>query len=214
MEIRISAVSARSGGEEFEVCFELSDGEHAEKRSFLISSSQYLVLCPRKEISDEQTFDEIKYASDVWSATKRGIFILGYGACSEKALAAKLVSKGFDKDIATDAVRAIVAKGLLRPADDATRAAEKMAKKLWGKRRIISALYEKGYSAEAVSRAICSLEDGGIDFEENCKQLAKEKYADTELDVSAQAKIYSALSRYGYSSSEIKSAILGLRNER
>lgn len=213
MEIRITAVSARSGGEEFEVCFELSNGEHAEKRSLMISSSQYLVLCPQQGVCDEQTFDEIKYASDVWCATKRGIFILGYGACSEKALAAKLVSKGFGRDIAAEAVRAIVAKGLLRPADDAARAAEKMAKKLWGKRRIISALYEKGYSAEAVSKAIFALEDGGVDFEENCKRLAREKYSATELDVGEQTKVYSALSRYGYSSSEIKSAILCLKTE-
>ena len=213
MEIRITAISGRNGGEEVEITFELSDGTHSEKRAFLISSSQYLVLCPQRGISDEQTFDEIKYESDVWSATKRGIFILGYGACSEKALAAKLISKGFERDIAADAVRAIVAKGLLRPGEDASREAEKMVKKLWGKRRIISALYEKGYSAEAVREAIRSLEKNSVDYEKNCKRLIREKYADVELDVSAQAKIYAALSRYGYSSSEIKSAMLWLQEK-
>ena len=213
MDIRITAISGRNGGEEVEIAFELSDGTHSEKRAFLISSAQYLVICPERGASDEQTFDQIKYESDVWSATKRGIFILGYGACSEKALAAKLVSKGFDRDIAAEAVRAIVAKGLLRPADDAAREAEKMVKKLWGKRRIISALYEKGYSAESVREAIRALEKSGIDYEKNCKRLVREKYANTELDVSAQAKLYAALSRYGYSSSEIKSAIIWLQEK-
>lgn len=213
MEIRITAVSGRSGGEEVEISFELTNGTHSEKCSFIISSSQYLVICPQRGASDEQMFDEIKYASDVWSATKRGIFMLGYGACSEKALIAKLVSKGFDKEIAADAVNDIVAKGLMRPADDAAREAEKMAKKLWGKRRIISALYEKGYSADAVRAALYSLEESGIDYEKNCKRLVREKYSGAELDISGQAKLYAALSRYGYSSSEIKSAILSL-NEK
>ena len=213
MDIRITAISGRNGGEEVEIAFELSDGTHSEKRAFIISSAQYLVICPERGTSDEQTFDQIKYESDVWSATKRGIFILGYGACSEKALAAKLVSKGFDRDIAAEAVRAIVAKELLRPADDAAREAEKMVKKLWGKRRIISALYEKGYSAESVREAIRALEKNGIDYEKNCKRLVREKYSDAELDVSAQAKLYAALSRYGYSSSEIKSAILWLQEK-
>lgn len=207
MEIIITAVSARSGGEEFEVCFELSDGTHAEKRAFLISSSQYLVICPTRGASDELAFDEISYASRVWSATKRGIFMLGFGACSERALTAKLVSKGFEREIAAEAVAAIVARGLLRPQDDAARAAEKMAAKLWGKKRIISALYEKGYSSDAVAAAIESLEAGGVDYEQSCRRLAASKCAAGPLDVDAQAKLYAALARYGYSSSEIRSAI-------
>ena len=213
MDIHITAISGRSGGEEVEISFEISNGTHVEKRSFLMSTAQYLVICPERGAADEQIFDTVKYASDVWSATKRGIFILGYGACSEKALIAKLVSKGFDREIAADAVEAIVAKGLLRPADDASREAEKMVRKLWGKRRIISALYEKGYSADSVRAALYSLEESGVDYEKNCKRLVREKYSDTELDVSAQAKLYAALSRYGYSSSEIKSAILYLQEK-
>ena len=214
MDIRISAISGRSGGEEVEISFEISNGTHAEKRSFIISTAQYLVICPERGAADEQIFDEIKYASDVWSATKRGIFILGYGSCSEKALIAKLVSKGFDRDISAEAVQAIVAKGLLRPADDASREAEKMVRKLWGKKRIISALYEKGYSADAVRAALYSLEKNGVDYEKNCKRLVREKYSDAELDVSGQSKLYAALSRYGYSSSEIKSAILYLQEKK
>ena len=213
MDIRISAISGRSGGEEVEISFEISDGIHTEKSSFIISTAQYLVICPERGASDEQTFDEVKYEADVWSATKRGIFLLGYGACSEKALAAKLVSKGFDREIAADAVNAIVAKGLLRPADDASREAEKMIKKLWGKRRIIAGLYEKGYSADSVRAALYSLEKNGVNYEKNCKRLVREKYSNAELDVSAQAKLYSALARYGYSSSEIKSAILYLQKK-
>lgn len=211
MNVSITSVSARSGGEEFEVCFELGDGTHVDKRALIISSSQYLVLCPERGASNERVFDEIKYASDVWSATKRGIFILGYGACSERALMMKLVSKGFDRDIAEEAVGEIVAKGLLRTADDATRTAEKMAAKLWGERRIISALYEKGYSAADVSVAVQALRDGGIDYEQSCKRLVQKKYKDTPADPASQAKLYSALSRYGYSSSEIKAAILSLK---
>ena len=215
MQISISSICARSGGEEIEISFLITseDGVNTDRQSFIISSSQYLVIMPQKGEANEEIYDEISHASGVWEATKKGIFLLGYGACSERALLMKLYSKGFDKEIAAEAVEQIVLMGLLRAGDDASRLAEQMTKKLWGKKRIISALYEKGYSAEAVEIAINSLEDSGLDFEENCKKLVRKKYSGAELGREGQSKLYAALSRYGYSSSEIKSALLDLKEE-
>lgn len=209
MLISITSVCARSGGDEIEINFLITseDGANADRQSFIISSSQYLVMMPQKGESNERTFDEISHAASVWEATKRGIYLLGFGACSERGLLMKLYTKGFDKEIAREAVEQIVLMGLLRSGDDASRLAEQMTKKLWGKNRIISALYEKGYSAADVEIAVNSLEDSGVDFAENCQKLALKKYTDVPLDRAGQSKIYAALSRYGYSSGEIKSAI-------
>ena len=209
MNIRIISICSRSGGEETEVTFEIKSpsGEHCSKQSFIISSSSYLTLGLEIGASDTEQYDVVSREADVWSATKKALFLLGYGACSEKALRMKLISKGFDKEIAAEAVSSLSLRGLIREGDDATRVAEKMLAKLWGKKRIISGLYEKGYSAEAVSAAINALEDSGVDFVENCRKLIDARYSLDPSDRQSVSKVFSSLSRYGYSASEIKQAM-------
>ena len=149
MRITVSCISARSGGEEMEISFRLLDdtGERECKESFIISAEQYLTIGVSKGDADEDTYDEIGHAATVWNAVKRGMSVLSYGACSQKALRVKLCAKGIDKEIAAEAAERLVAMGLIRENEDAARAAEKMAARLWGKRRISAGLYEKGYSA-------------------------------------------------------------------
>jgi SOS response regulatory protein OraA/RecX len=209
MDIRITSICARSGGEETEICFVLTSpsGEHSSRESFIISSSRYLTLNIEIGVSDEEQYDTVSREAEVWSATKKALFLLGYGSCSEKALKIKLVSKGFDKEIAAKAVQALSNRGLLRENDDAVRVAEKMLCKLWGKKRIISGLYEKGYSAEAVSNAINALENNEVDFVANCKKLIDTKYSFDPNDKQSVSKVFSALMRYGYTASEIKQAM-------
>ena len=208
MNISIVSISSRSGGEEVEITFELvsDDGTHADRESFIISSAQYLVLGAEKGLSSEEQYDALSHESTVWSCVKRGVSLLGYGICSEKALRTKLVSKGFSKDIAEEAVGRIVGMGLMCANDDAVREAEKMIKKLWGKRRIVAGLYEKGYSKEAVTYVMSVLDDMDIDFCVNCRVLIEKKYG-TELDVDSRKKAFAYLTRYGYSSSEIREAL-------
>ena len=210
MRIEITSLYSKNSGEEVVVTFALTsdDAQSTDRHSFTLSAKQYLILSPTKGESDADTFDAVSHAATVWQATKRGIYILGYGACSEKALAAKLVAKGFDRQTAREAVNEIVARGLIRPNDDAAREAQRQAAKLWGKSRVISALYEKGYSAEAVGAAMDALEASGIDYVENCRALIRKKYAEIPTDAKARAKIVAALARYGYSMSEIKQALL------
>ncbi|MBQ9112018.1 MAG: RecX family transcriptional regulator [Clostridia bacterium] len=208
MDISITSICARSGGEEIEITFELcSDGgEHSNRQSFIISSKQYLVLGVAKGVSSEEQYDSVAHQADVWSCVKKGMFLLGYGTCSEKALRMKLVSKGFDKYIAGEAVEHIVSMGLLCANDDAAREAEKMAKKLWGKRRITAGLYEKGYSAEAVSYAISALDDLGINFPRNCHELIEKKYG-FPIEREMQNKVFACMMRYGYSAADIREAM-------
>ncbi len=209
MDIRIVSVSSRSGGEETEITFVIKSesGEHTARESFIISSARYLTLGFEVGASDTDQYDTVSREAEIWSATKKALFMLSYGACSKKALRTKLVAKGFEKEIAAEAVSALAERGLLRENDDAARVAEKMLAKLWGKRRIVSGLYEKGYSAEAVASAVCALEDSGVDFVENCRKLIKTRYSFDPTDRQSVNKVFSALSRYGYSASEIKQAM-------
>ncbi len=209
MDIRITSICARSGGEEAEVTFLVTSpsGEHSAKESFIISSARYLTLGLEVGVSDTEQYDAVSHEAEVWSATKKALYLLGYGACSEKALRMKLVSKGFDKQTAEEAVTSLSQRGLIRECDDAVSVAEKMLSKLWGKKRIMSGLYEKGYSAEAIATAINTLDDSEVDYVANCRKLISTRYSFDANDKQSVSKTFAALMRYGYSASEIKQAM-------
>ena len=213
MDISVVALRAHSGGEEMEVTFEIKSeikgegGRHSCRSSFIISSKQYLIIGISKGHADEETYDAVSHGAEVWDCVKRGMYLLGFGACSEKALRMKLVSKGYGKDIAEEAVAELVARGLLRQREDALREAEKMAEKLWGSKRIAAGLYQKGYPSEAVNYALNALEDKGIDYVEGCVGLIKKRFAHAGDSPAERKKLFAALSRYGYSASEIKDAL-------
>lgn len=207
ISVTVTSVCARSAGEEMDVSFLVSDGAgNSESSKFTLSARQLLALGVTKGEADTRLFDEVSYAAKVWSATKKGMTLLGYGAKSEKALRIKLVSKGFDKDVAAEAVQTLVSMGLIRAEDDASQIAERLASKGWGRKRIVAGLYEKGYSAEAVAAAMDALEDMDIDFVRNCRELIKKRYGEVPSDPVEYGKMFSALTRYGYSSSEIRQA--------
>lgn len=207
--IKITSLSAQSAGEEIKVSFEITGNCQSERQnqSFVISAKQYLVLGLTKGECGTQTYDEVSRAAEVWSAVKKAITLLGYGACSEKALRAKLISKGFDKQTAEEAVSEVAARGLIHAEDDATREAHKLVSKLWGKKRIVAALYEKGYSADAVSAAMYALEDSGVDYVGNCRCLLEKRYGKIPSDTPSRQKLFAAMQRYGYSIAEIKQAV-------
>ena len=154
------------------------------------------------------TFDEIERAEKISSAYKKGLFLLGYGACSRKKLKFKLKTKGFDEEIASEATDMLSAQGFLNENSDALHEAELCLSKLWGKKRIIAQLYTKGFSDEAVRAVEDYLAD--IDFVENCKLLIERSYK-RQLrsalgDRNAMMKFAATLGRMGYSFSEIKEA--------
>lgn len=208
MTLRIISLSAMNAGEEIKVTLEaISDsGENSSRESYIISSKQYLCLGLSKGECSPELYDEIARLSEIWQAVKRGTALLGYGACSEKALRVKLISKGFDKYVAEDAAAELVTMGLMCPAEDALREAQKLVAKLWGKKRIVAALYEKGYSPESVAYAMSSLEASGVDYVENCQRLISKRYGEMPDDPNEWRKACAALQRYGYSLSEIKDA--------
>ncbi len=209
MTLNIIGISSRAAGEEICVTLELTgEGEgQVQRESFVISSRQYLMLCPQKGECSMEIYDEIAHAAQVFSALKRGISVLSFGTCSEKALIAKLRSKGFDRGIAEEAVGELVSRGLLDAKSDAYREAQKQAAKLWGEKRIVAELYAKGYSGEAIAEAMSALADDGVDYIANCRALIDKKYGEFPTEQSARQKAISALIRYGYTTSEIKNAI-------
>lgn len=213
MTVFITSIGAVNAGEEIRIAFEIrGDGtEHIQRESFMISSRKYLVMGLEKGETTADVYETVAREAEVWSAVKRGVALLNYGACSEKALRIKLSAKGFDKEIAAEAVMEISSMGVMNAERDAFREAQKCLDKLWGKRRITAELFAKGYSSEAVAFAMSGLEEAGVDYAENCLRLMQKRKTKIADDLREKQRIFAAMSRYGYSASEINEAYLSLK---
>lgn len=200
-----------NGGNDTVFSIKLSEGSKHEKRQLVILTALSSEL--RRECADisEEDFDLLLEASSISVAIKRGMNALAYSACSEKKLIYKLTAKGIPREHAAAAAKYLVKRGYIRENDDAAREAERSLAKHWGRKRIAAALFEKGYSAEAIAFAMSTVDE--VDFSERCAELIKKKFPSEHSDPSKFKSIYAHLLRYGYSTSEIKSALLRLANE-
>ena len=213
--MRISIVSLKAGGsDEIWVGFELVEGENIAKESFLISTLAYTELGLFKGECDRQIYDAVEREAEIYSAFKKGMYILGFGACSKNMLVSKLRAKGFAADISREAVGRISDCGFLDEEENARREAERCCAKLWGESRIRAKLCERRYSHEAVEQALFFLEDSGVDFDANCKSLINERYPVIPADRGEMQKLIAAVCRQGYTVSQIKNACARLAAER
>ena len=214
MLVSITSVRSRGDGE-VAVTFKISEGENSSFDTFLVSVSAVRELKLAVGDSTREMYDEVAYRDKIYSACKKSAYILGYGACSKKKLIQKLRTKGVEQEIAEEAAEEMAKRGYLDDLASAEREAERAAAKKWGARRIYAALYQKGYDEEAIKSAIYALEDAGVDFVANCADLIRSRYGELPMHTSPdeRRKLYAALSRYGYSSSEINSAIEMLNEE-
>jgi len=211
MKILLYKVNPVSGGEETELYLELSSGEHFERNKFTVSAEMFFELgfsvnfSGEKEISREK-YEEISAFAERHAAVKRGLSILSFGDNTKKVLVNKLRTKGFSCAAAEEAAEYLVAAGYINEAESAKLLAYDMAeKKLYGARRIAAALFEKGFSREAIEAAA---EETEIDFAELCaKRIAKMGGKELFLEKETKKKAVAALLRYGFSYDDIKEAL-------
>ncbi len=195
------------------VTLRTEEGENSCKENFVISIDEYTKLNLSKGECTRETYEILCAEAKIYSAYKRGLYILGFGACSRKALITKLVTKGFGRESATLAVERIAEKGFIDDTASAIREAEICVSKLWGEMRIRASLLQKGYEKQQIDAALFALEDAGVDFGENCKELIKRRYTTLPTDRAQAQKLIAAITRYGYSVSQIKSACADIENE-
>ena len=215
MTLFLRSITAGSGDDvaiEFELC-----GTHGSERVKCVIPIEVYTECrlEKGEVACE-LYEAISRAADVYAAFKRGVYILGFGACSTSMLVSKLIAKGFERDIAREAAAQIKKRGYLDEASNAIREAEKCAAKLWGATRIRAALQQKRYSAEAIDNALFALEDEdrAVDFDENCKRLIASRYKVIPQDRAQMQKLVAAVCRMGYSISQIRTACNELITEQ
>jgi len=185
--------------------FEISDGERTQKKVLVIPEGRYFELKLKKGEITEETYDILENDAKECAAYRRGIGILAYGANTSRTLERKLRQRGFDAESAHSAVGRLGEEGFIDESSDAVWLAESCVKKLWGERRIIAHLREKGYGTEAIYAAEDALAE--VDFVGNCRRLIEKKYKLFPKDKREAEKAIAALVRYGYSLSQIKRAV-------
>ena len=136
--------------------------------------------------------------------------VLGFADRTESYLREKLIAKGFSFEITDETVEKMKEQGFLDERRMLVRQVELMNRaKLWGKRRILHERPMKGYAKETLAAFSFDCEElSGLDFGESCLKLLR-RYAQDE-----PRKQYAALTRYGYSDSEIRQAMRRLREEQ
>ena len=212
MNIRVLSLSA-AGADGIRVCFELCCGENSERRALVISADAFTRLKISKGECTSELYDTVESEARIYSAYNRGLYILGYGACSKNMLISKLIAKGEDRSASVEAVERIEERGFMDECESARREAEICARKLWGERRIRASLQQKKYRSDAIDKALFALEDAGVDFDESCKNAIRQKYKALPTDRQEMQKLIAAICRLGYSAPQVQSACRDLRDE-
>lgn len=206
MRIELTSGAISEGGKEIYLTVEIHGGEKCEKRCFTLPRALYEGLClpmPPAEITEENVY-EIMSADEQYRAIKKAFDILAYGRNSVKTLVDKLRHRGFSDEVAEYAASYMQKNGYLKENNDAEREAECCVEKLWGKKRIMMHLHQKGYDGEAFAAAMAYLET--VDFVELCVKLIRQKYRTLPKDEKERQKVIAGLVRHGYTFSEIKDA--------
>ncbi len=222
MTVKIHSIRPSNNGSELAVTLEISDNGSTEigvrgkniksdKRVLHVLASDWAFLMSVCGEIDGELFDRLEDADRYCTAVRTGMRVLAYGASSKNMLYRKMIHKGCDAESSQMAAEYLCGCGLVDEYDDACRAAERDLKKFYGKRRILTNIHAKGYGNEVVSYVSDFLED--IDFVDLCAELISKKYGEIPLDTLKRQKMCAALVRYGYSPSEIRSAIVKISED-
>ena len=217
MNISVYRILAVENGEAAEIFLELSNGRASQQIKGTVSAAMFaalgLPLSLKEPLSvDMERCEEILRCMKLYSAIKKGIYLLGYASNTARTLSRKLKTKGYPDDIAEEAVVYLKEKGYIRERDDAVLFAEHLARhKLYGKNRIRKEMFVKGFPDDVIRE---TLEIPEIDFSEICAKRIRAMGGCSTFDNTAEKnKAISALMRYGFSMHEIREAMVLLRNE-
>lgn len=145
---------------------------------------------------DEETFTEIKTVADRYEVLKSALSILAYADNSRRQLYLKLKRRGFADELIRGAISECERLGYLNEQRQLSNLVYAYAKtKLYGRDRIVSALYAKGYPTASIRSAINELCDvGEINFDELSERLLS-KFGITDPD---SDEAHALLYRFGY----------------
>lgn len=217
MRISVYKILALGNGEEAEISLEISNGKESQfikgKVSASMFSSLHLPTVLKNPIwIEREQCEEILRAMKLYAAIKKGLDLLGYAKNTAKSLKEKLKTRGYPSEIAEEAVSYLIEKGYIRENEDAILFAETLAKKkLYGRKRIQTELFHKGFSEDVIREALELYE---IDFSEIClKRIRAMGGIEIFETPEKRNKSVASLFRYGFSSEDIREARTMLLDE-
>lgn len=196
---RVLQVSAPTLNGLLRVTVAIEDFAGDTRRTFRLSATAYETLgapAAGEQVNDE-TLAALGLAEGEVRAINRAESLLAYGDNSANGLCRKLRRCGYSQQSAEAAVGRMLQKGYIREEEQAYRLVLRDANsKLWGPRRILADLLQKGYPAALSRQAIAQAQENGeVDFAACRKALLKKKCKGEEPDFSIKKRI---LYQYGY----------------
>lgn len=217
MNISVYRILAVENGEAAEISMEISNGRESQQIKGTVSASMFAELGLPLNLKDplyieRSRCEEILRCMKLYSAIKKGMYLLGYARNTARALTHKLKMKGYSDDIAEEAVTYLKKKGYIRERDEAVLLAEQLARhKSYGKNRIRKEMFAKGFPEDVIRETLDFME---IDFAEICAKRIRSMGGCGVFENTAEKnKVISALMRYGFSYQEIREATALLRDE-
>ena len=213
MEIAIVALEGRRGGDEAALKIRIRDGERVEERELVVASRMLFEIgnigggVLPYALSCEQ-FDTLDYDAKLWEAVKKAYDLLAYGDNSKKRLSEKLRQRGFDREIAEEAVEYAERLGVVDEKRQLEHVVGQLVSKCYGRSRIKQELIRKGISREIIDEYLDDLLEE-VDFDALLEKLLRKK-VDFEMIGSGpegrkyREKVISAMFRYGYSPDEVR----------
>ncbi len=205
--VTIRYLRAQNSGDSICVCVDLTDTLRnlTEVRRYNILTELLAKLDLHRGVIPREKLEEIEDAAQLSAAYTRALSILAYAANSPYALTLKLRRRGFDAEMAEQAVAMLLEKGYLKEEDDAQREALRCLTKGWGCRRIESYLRQRGYSADVTRVAMEHLID--VDDALRCADVALRKSPAPPADPKEKQKLIAYLLRQGYDMTDIRKAL-------
>ena len=143
---------------------------------------------------------------------EKAMVYLSYSDHTLKSMREKLSENGFESDEINEVLKYLVKRGYINEKAYFERFCNYCAlKKGWGRRRIETEAYKKGFAKKTVednSEAVF----GAIDFDEICREQLIKKKTDFS-DKKSRDKAISSLIRLGFTLSQIKEAINNIKEE-
>ena len=201
---RITSISPL-GSEKVTVRVTVANPSGSEKVEFSIIKVHSEQLGISVGEIEEELLPELEYYADVARAYSSACSSFAFSPSPLKALYKKLVQKGFERDVASDAIEVLKGSGAIDENEMAARRAQLLSEKLWGRSRILMKLREDGFEDGAISCAMSALNE--VDFASNCAELIRKKFGSIPKERQELDKMYASLSRMGFSSSDIRAAM-------
>ena len=125
LKISVVGISRLEDGAFITVIIYLESGGKRDRRAFMLPIEDFVRLGLRRGEIGTETFELTEKSAKICEACRRGENILGYGANSKKLLEMKLRRKGFDAEIAEEAVKKLSERGYIDEYSDALRDAKR-----------------------------------------------------------------------------------------